>query len=74
VELEEWLLGLLDRSHLQWSNLLCWVISILKRVGTAQSIATLLPLLQGSLPDVRQAAFRAIREIRARRDEVWLGN
>jgi HEAT repeat protein len=74
VDLEEWLLSLLDSSHLQRSNVRCWVISILRRVGTAQSIATLLPLLQGSLPDVRQAAFRAIRDIHARRDEVWLGN
>jgi len=73
-DLEEWLLDLLDSSHLQSSINRCWVISILERVGTTQSISTLSPLLHGSLPDVRQAAFRAIRDIRARCDEVWLGN
>ena len=72
-DLEEWLLGMFDRPHLQWSNVRCWVICILERVGTAEAIPTLLPLLKGSFSDVRQAAFRAIREIRARRDEVCFG-
>jgi hypothetical protein len=73
-ELEEWLLGLLDGSSLPGRDARCWVISILGRVGTLRSAAVLLPLLKHPDPDIPQVAFRAIRDIRARGGEVWLGD
>jgi len=74
ADLEDWLLSLLEGSRLPGRNARCWVMSILGRVGTNRSIAALSEFLQFPDPDLPQSAFRAIRDIRARDGECWLGD